>query len=917
MYDRNLIKLINKGRCVVLVGSGPSIEIGYPSWCKLAADTYEALALKGRVSDKRSYQQYLANKKYPELFKLAQRDLGNDHTALVELIKSLLYPQEVTRGLIYEHLSKWPFACYLTTNFDDELQKAIERTGRAFPVIRNRLEDFYLWRDGVKDLIQKLHSDLDHPHEVVLTSSDYTRLYVDKAGAYYRTRLASILTTYDILIIGHSLTDPDLAYILRLAKEIAAPQHPIYMIGADFTKADEKEFLEQYNIVLIRYKSVDGTHSRLQHIFKGMDRFIAPRDRRIAPCTNEARPEEEVQAAVAISLYRRLQGVHVTEYLSPLILTALYSVDQTDMCINSIGSHPILKHFSEAGNKHDRVVKLCIANMVKEGLLAEYEDKVVITLLGRTKIEEYRAIQQSENEQAYNDFRLTLKKNNRDISDHELTLCHASAKEVIVTTFAHRGMVIAKNIYSGHPARPDELTDVFGYIVDRARDIEDQNSRSAFVEAMHQFILEPSLKQRAYLSSVSQGYFLYHLLGLDPKCGEVRAEIFRRTLWLCDSNVLLPLVAIGCYNHAYAKDLFSGLAHNEALLFTTEKLLQEVWDHLQWASRFIRNNSRQSLEFLRAASVRGTYKQNLFLDGFIRLSAEGSIGTFEDYLMLVCPTGGTDRTAFDRSVVETGIDVITITDLSGFVQNDWGDVEHAQSEIQRVRVEAQTYRSQLQVESEAEILVILRKLREGKYIVEGLANASHFYFISHSRSIDRVFRDEPITTWSPEALYRYQSALSKRSMDPDLLQECMLHGYYYAGVSFIDKKRYEQFFGSSIDQAKISYERERDAYVAELEKVYVKDVDDAFNATPDIEKPFFSVQMAWKLTRSSREKEKVANEGRIKAEVQVRTLESERDEAWRIRKKRTKDQDAAELRNLQNPKHVRKRRKQAKRRKRK
>ncbi len=171
--------------------------------------------------------------------------------------------------------------------------------------------------------------------------------------------------------------------------------------------------------------------------------------------------------------------------------------------------------------------------------------------------------------------------------------------------------------------------------------------------------------------------------------------------------------------------------------------------------------------------------------------------------------------------------------------------------------------------------------------------------------------------WSTEALYRYQSALSERSIDPDLLQECMLHGYYYAGVSFIDKKRYEQFFGSSIDQAKISYERERDAYVADLEKVYAKDVDDAFNATPDIEKPFFSVQMAWTLTRSSREKEKVANEGRIKAEVQVRTLESERDEAWRIRKKRTEDQDAAELRNLQNPKHVRKRRKQAKRRKRK
>ena len=140
---------------------------------------------------------------------------------------------------------------------------------------------------------------------------------------------------------------------------------------------------------------------------------------------------------------------------------------------------------------------------------------------------------------------------------------------------------------------------------------------------MHQFIVEPNPPQRDYLASVSQGFFLYHALGLDPKCGEVRQEIFRNTFWLCDSSVLLPLVAIGCHNHDYTISLFDMLAERGALIYTTSRLLQEVWEHFEWAVRFIDKNSSDSLEYLRAALVEGSYKQNLFLDGYIRLSAEG------------------------------------------------------------------------------------------------------------------------------------------------------------------------------------------------------------------------------------------------------------------------------------------------------
>ena len=248
----------------------------------------------------------------------------------------------------------------------------------------------------------------------------------------------------------------------------------------------------------------------------------------------------------------------------------------------------------------------------------------------------------------------------------------------------------------------------------------------------------------------------------------------------------------------------------------------------------------------------------------------------------------------------------------------------SKAEIQRRREERGIYRSQLQVESEAEVRILINNLRSGKYSVGDLENAERAYFVSQSLIIDQAFQQETVTTWTPESLYRYLSTLPGREIDTDLLQQCMLHEYYYAGISFIDKDRYERFFGPSIDAAKASYKRERDSYIEEIEETYTEDIDAAFERTPDLEKPFFVAQMGWKLAEASKEKEEaskqreeLATKRALDAETKVKELEAERDKAWKIREKKKQEQEAARLRNLQDPKHVRKRRRQANKRKRK
>jgi len=222
MLDHNILRVINRGRCFVLVGSGPSCEQGYPSWRRLAERTYEKLVRDGLVKDSRSYDDFLKRGKYPELFRQAELDIG-DRAKLIDMLKSFLVPAERAPGYIYEMLSRWPFACYLTTNYDDELANYLKRTGEHFSVLQNRREDFHAFRDGVTHLIQKLHSDLDHPDEVVLTSADYRKLFIDDEGQYFRDKLRQTFEMFDVFIIGHSLSDPDIDYILQTAKKNGQP----------------------------------------------------------------------------------------------------------------------------------------------------------------------------------------------------------------------------------------------------------------------------------------------------------------------------------------------------------------------------------------------------------------------------------------------------------------------------------------------------------------------------------------------------------------------------------------------------------------------------------------------------------------------------------------------------------------------
>lgn len=153
----------------------------------------------------------------------------------------------------------------------------------------------------------------------------------------------------------------------------------------------------------------------------------------------------------------------------------------------------------------------------------------------------------------------------------------------------------------------------------------------------------------------------------------------------------------------------------------------------------------------------------------------------------------------------------------------------------------------------------------------------------------------------------------------------MLQEFYYASTAFIDRPRYIKFFGPQIEQAKLSFEGQKALYVSSLERLSSsQELEDSFTRTPELEKPYFVAQMGWAVAAAA-ERLKSAAEDIAKqesarareAEAQVRALMVERGEAWRKKEKRREQEILATERNQKDPKHVRKRMRQAKQREKK
>ena len=915
MFEERLVRMINSGNCLALVGAGLSREIGYPDWGQLATQTVEKLKETVDTIDEDSYSRYLEHRKYPELFSQAERDLGS-REKLEGVVSELLTFTPATLGAAYKQICKSPFACYLTTNFDNELQRHLRELSVEFTIADNTPSSLANLRTDTRDVIFKLHSDFTLPGKPTLTSADYQELYASGGGGYYRDCLKAVFQKFDLLIIGYSLADPDMSYILDLAKEGASPAHPIYMIGPDddLSDADASEFRERYNIRLLRYANDDGCHRQLRRTLETYDCFIQPRN---TPFAQRAITREEVEESLdALSLYlhRKLSPDFVDQAIAPLVLSELHKAAPHDRSAKELTEgalHALLSRVPDALSiVEDALEALCRTSDVEEG-----SNRYRLSDAGKRKHDQVVFDGRGMKERAFGQFRLALRQYCANVAECQEHQACSALESAITTAFSRHSSAIVNAILSDADTAAHEGMALFRDIHDAAQGALKRNVFNAYMMASCDFLFAPQEDQKQFLASLSHGFFLAHLLGQDPHLRKIQGETLQEAAWLVDSSILIPLVAKGSALSDFAASLFLNLKKLGVFVFTTDKLVQEVWRHFEWARTHIKRSGVQEDDALYSCIMSDRNTLNLFLEGYASFAVQEGLEHFDEYVS-TCFGDSPDIAVVEERLGEYGI--VTVNPIGHVSSTD--ELDGWKREISKTRKERQTWRSEFQIEVEAEAYWAIENY--GPIVrARGKDGVLRAYFVSHSNVLNEVAGKN--VTWLPESLFRYLSGLSGVELDDNVMQQCVLDSIS-ASRPFIDRRKFLEVFGKRIDIAKLDFDKEKQRYIETIERANLRDLEEAFETTPSIEKPLFMSQMGWEMARVEEQKRAAAQSQRDRAadkledaQKRIRQLEQERDAGWKRKQAEFEKQEAARRRNLQDPKHVRKRRRQEKNRKRK
>ena len=208
-----LIKDLSEENLAIFAGAGLSAPAGFVSWKELLKPIAEELELDvEREDDLVALAQYHCNSNLANRGKLNQL-----------LINELSDEAKSTEN--HRILARLPISTYWTTNYDKLLESSLSKIGKV-PDTKFRNKQLSFTKRGRDAVIYKMHGDIDHPDEAILTKDDYETYHVKMQP--FINALSGDLVSKTFLFLGFSFTDPNLDYILsrvRIAYSTDQRQH--------------------------------------------------------------------------------------------------------------------------------------------------------------------------------------------------------------------------------------------------------------------------------------------------------------------------------------------------------------------------------------------------------------------------------------------------------------------------------------------------------------------------------------------------------------------------------------------------------------------------------------------------------------------------------------------------------------------
>lgn len=275
---------------LALIGAGLSLQEGiqpaYPSYPQLLSEL----------------QKELRNNSTPSQMPLDLDAYAEDDLWRAEYLRRGL-PPDVYRAFLrrmfpacerpsaaHVALARLPFRHYLTTNYDDSIECALQAEQPAHdrtvrwddPGSVSRFLRHFSDGDWARSVVH-LHGVNSDPDSFVLSTSDYNRVYIE-SDRMART-LFGVFSLNRIVFVGFSLKDPELGWLLRHVNAMIRtgdPSHYALLPAPSNPKlldVHRKRMQAQFGVTPIFYVvSPAGSHAAVTTALEWLAAQPAPRD---------------------------------------------------------------------------------------------------------------------------------------------------------------------------------------------------------------------------------------------------------------------------------------------------------------------------------------------------------------------------------------------------------------------------------------------------------------------------------------------------------------------------------------------------------------------------------------------------------------------------------------------------------------
>jgi len=232
-FIKEFVKDLAENNVAVFAGAGMSKSAGFVNWADLLRDIATELGLS-------------VDKEH-DLISLAQYHV-NENRGKARINKKILeeFAQDAESTENHKVLSRLPVTTFWTTNYDTLIEDSLKAANKVVD-IKHQVKQLANTRPKRDVVIYKMHGDVYHPADAILTKEQYESYY--KTHEAFVTALSGDLISKTFLFVGFSFTDPNLDYVLsRLNIQFGenSRQHYCFIKKQSQGKDDEEMF--KYNL---------------------------------------------------------------------------------------------------------------------------------------------------------------------------------------------------------------------------------------------------------------------------------------------------------------------------------------------------------------------------------------------------------------------------------------------------------------------------------------------------------------------------------------------------------------------------------------------------------------------------------------------------------------------------------------------